>query len=158
MANQEPNLKLPPVRQIGIVVEDVDKATDYCTSHFGWGPFRVDNFQMEGAIFRGRPKNLRTRAAFTTHPGPIEIELLQVLEADADIREFFWSKGGGLHHLLFMVDDLDGILVELAKEGIEPVLHHDLPVAKLAFVEIDKVGGVYYELVEVKSRASRQGA
>jgi len=38
---QEPRVKLPPVSQIGIVVRDMDKAIEYYSSAFGWGPFNA---------------------------------------------------------------------------------------------------------------------
>jgi len=152
MPKQEVRSMLPPIWQIGILVGDVDEAVEYTSSRFGWGPFRVEEFQLTDAIFRGQPRSWRMKAAFANRPGPVEIELIQVLEADPDIREFYWSKGGGLHHLGFLVKDLDGILAELAEDGIEPVWHHRLPGVRLAFVNIDKIGGVCYELVEVKKR------
>lgn len=140
---------------MGILVRDVDRAVAHSIFRFGWGPFRVEEFQLTGAIFRGQPRDWKMKAAFTTHPGPVEIELFQVLEADADIRDFYWSRGGGLHHLGYLVEDLEEMLAELTRDGIEPVWHHRLPGVRLAFVDVDEVVGVRYELVEVK-RKTRQ--
>jgi len=66
--------------------------------------------------------------------------------------EFLDSKGEGLHHLGFLVDDLDAMLAELAKEGIEPVFHKGYPGRGVAFAYLnsDKVGGVMFELIGTK--------
>ena len=59
-------------------------------------------------------------------------------------------KGEGVHHLAFQVDDLDGMLDEVAKEGIEPVLNGDSDWGALACLNIDKTGGVMLELLEAR--------
>ena len=74
-------IKLPPVEQIGFVVKDIDKAVEYYSSTFGWGPFQIFEHEMKGVIFRGEPSDCHLKIAFT-HSGPIEIELIQVLEGD----------------------------------------------------------------------------
>ena len=150
---EQPRVKLPPVEQIGIVVKDVDKAIEYYSSNFGWGPFRVREVKLDEFIYRGKPGRCRLKIAFTKS-GPIEIELIQVLEGETPHTEFLREKGEGLQHLRFRVDDLDKTLAELAKEGIHPIFHQHLPDLGTAFAYLnsDKIGGVMFELFEQKSR------
>lgn len=150
---QEPRVKLPPVEQIGIVVKDMDRAIEYYTSTFGWGPFSIHEVGMEGAMLRGRPTTAKIKVAFA-QSGPVQLELIQPLEGENIYTEFLDGKGEGLHHLGFQVDDLDNILAELAKDGIEPVFHHSYPEVGISFAYLntDRIGGVMFELIEIKKR------
>lgn len=145
---QKPSrVQLPPVEQLGFVVKDVDRAIEYYSSNFGWGPFRVQEYDLKGFTYRDKKGNCRLKVAFTTS-GPIEIELIQVLDGETPHSEFLREKGEGLQHLRFQVDDLDGMLAELAKAGIRPVFHDRLPHAGFAYINSDEIGGVMFELIE----------
>jgi methylmalonyl-CoA/ethylmalonyl-CoA epimerase len=149
MAEQEPRVKLPPVDQIGIVVKDIDRAIEYYSSTFGWGPFRVREREMKGFTYRGKIGDCRLKLALA-RSGSIEIELIQVLEGETPHTEFLREKGEGVQHLRCSVDDIDNMLAELAKEGIEPVFHQSLPQfgVSWAYLNSDKIGGVMLELIQ----------
>ena len=144
-------VSLPPVDQIGIVVEDIDRAVEYYTNVFGWGPFQVRETEMEGFTYKGKAGSCRQKNAFAKS-GPIEIELIQALEGETPHTEFFGKKGEGAEHLRFRVEDLDSTLAELAKEGIRPIYQKRFPDRGIAFayLDSDKVGGVIFELIEIK--------
>jgi methylmalonyl-CoA epimerase len=154
---QKPRVKLPPVQQVCIVVKDIDRAIEYYTSTFGMGPFRISDVDMEGVLLRGKPISTKIKVAFT-ESGPLQVELIQPVEGKNIYTEFLHSKGEGLHHLGFQVDDLDAILAELAKEGIEPVFHKSYPELGIAFAYLntDRIGGVIFELIEVKKRGKEK--
>jgi len=156
---RKPIVKLPPVQQVSIVVEDMDRAIEYYSSIFGIGPFRVMEIDMEGAVLRGKPISTKIRAAFAKS-GALQVELIQPVEGENIYTEFLESKGEGLHHLGFQVDDLDTMLAELAKVGIRPVFHKSYPYANTAFAYLntDKIGGVIFELIGTRGagRAERK--
>jgi methylmalonyl-CoA/ethylmalonyl-CoA epimerase len=149
---QKPRVKLPPVQQVSIVVKDMDKAIEYYSSTFGLGPFRVMDIDMEGVLLRGKPISTKIKVAFA-RSGSLQVELIQPVEGENIYTEFLDSKGEGLHHLGFQVDDLDGMLAELAKEGIQPVFRKGYPDRGIAFTYLnsDKIGGVIFELIEQKT-------
>jgi methylmalonyl-CoA/ethylmalonyl-CoA epimerase len=150
--NREPAVKLPPVEQIGIVVEDVDKAIEHFAAFFGWGPFRIREVDMQGFTFRNRPGHCRLKMAFA-RSGPVEIELIQVLEGETPHSGFLKQKGEGLHHLRFRVDNYDELLSQLSKEGVQPVFHQVLPgLASFAYLDTDRIGGVTFELFQMTKR------
>ncbi len=142
---------LPPVDQVGIVVTDLDKSVEYYADTFGWGPFQVSEVDLKGCVYRGKPTDCRLKMA-QTQSGPIEIELIQVLEGESPHSEFLREKGQGLHHIRFTVTHLDEVLTEWAKAGIEPVWQHSVPKAGVswAYVNTDHAGGIMAELYEVK--------
>jgi methylmalonyl-CoA/ethylmalonyl-CoA epimerase len=144
-------IKLPPVEQVGIVVKDLDKAMEFYCNTFGMGPFQVMDVSLKGCIYRGRPTDCRMKLAMA-RSGPIEIELIQVLEGETPHTEFLREKGEGLHHLRFSVDDLNAVLAQWAGEGIEPVWQHSMPEVGIswAYLNTDAVGGVMVELIEMK--------
>jgi len=78
---------------------------------------------------------------------------VQTLEATGDgiIQQSLDTRGPGLHHIAFEVDDLDSALVELADAGVH--LIDSIPRAGgagtlIAFVHPSAFGGVLVELVE----------
>ena len=107
--------------QIGIVVGDLERATQSLTSLFGIGPFsyiewpnRVDSKYF----YRGKEEHIKIRQAFV-QIGPLELELIQPLEGDRNAyREFLEQKGGGIHHVLFEVDDMEQAARRLSEKGV----------------------------------------
>ena len=107
--------------QIGIVVRDLEQATQWLTSLFGIGPFRFiewPNRPDSKYFYRGNEEHIKIRQAFV-QVGPLELELIQPMEGDRNAyREFLEKKGGGIHHVLFEVDDMDGAVRNLSEKGI----------------------------------------
>jgi 4-hydroxyphenylpyruvate dioxygenase-like putative hemolysin len=144
-------INLPPVEQIGIVVRNVDQSAEYYGSMFGWGPFQISEVDLKGCLYRGRPTDCRLKMA-TAQSGALEIELIEVLDGESIHSEFLRERGEGIQHVRFRVDNLDEILAEWAKVGIEPVWQHRMPEfgAAWAYVNTDLCGGVMAELLELK--------
>jgi hypothetical protein len=154
--NPEPATKLPPLEQIGIVVADVDQAVEHCSTLFGWGPFRIREVDVQGFTFRRSQGNCRLKMAFT-RSGPVEIELIQVLEGETPHSEFLRQKGEGLHHLRFRVDNYDELLADLSREGVQPLFHQVLPgLASFAYLDTHRIGGVTFELFQMAVRGKDQ--
>jgi catechol 2,3-dioxygenase-like lactoylglutathione lyase family enzyme len=107
--------------QIGIVVRDLEQATQALTSLFGIGPFSFIEWpNRAGAkyFYRGQEEHIKIRQAFV-QVGPLELELIEPLEGDRNAyREFLEQKGGGIHHVLFEVDDMDWVVRSLSEKGV----------------------------------------
>ena len=152
----ESAIALPLVSQVGIVVRDIEETAAFYCSTFGIGPFSiVPEVKFEGVILRGQPTNARIRVAFA-QSGPIQIELIQPLEGENIYTEFLESKGEGLHHLGFQVDEFDGMLAEFKSRGIEPVFWLDLGWMAFAYLSTDRIGGVMIELLWSKKTEKGQ--
>jgi len=150
MAEEQSNVKvtLPPVNQIGIVVEDLDKAVQFYSSIFGWGPFYVVETELKGAEYRGKPTNFKIKSA-TANSGQVQFSIVQILEGETVHTELLRRKGEGLSHLCFFVTDLDDKIVELAKEGIKPIFSYKQPgLVRFAYLDTEKTGGVIIELLQ----------
>ena len=147
------NSELPPVTQVGVVVRDIAKAVDYYSTTFGWGPFKISEFEMKGANYKGRRIDCKIKMARYRQQG-IEIELIQSLEGDTPYTDFLKEKGEGLHHLGIRVEDVGATLAKLSGQGIRPVFSLSYPEIGLAFAYLnsDSVGGVMIEIMQMRRK------
>jgi 4-hydroxyphenylpyruvate dioxygenase-like putative hemolysin len=147
---KEPAVRLPPVEQIGIVVRDADLAAEFFTSTFGWGPFKISEVEMKGFTYDGQTGDCRLKMAFA-RSGSVEIELIEVLEGETPHSYFLRRQGEGMQHLRFRVDDFDGMIAALAREGVDPLFHQRFPgIAAFAYMKADMTSGLMVELFEMK--------
>jgi catechol 2,3-dioxygenase-like lactoylglutathione lyase family enzyme len=106
--------------QIGIVVADRDRTTQLLTSLFGMRPFRFVEWPDRAEskyYYRGVEESVRIKQAFV-QLGDVEVELIQPLEGRSGYKDFLDETGGGIHHVLFEVTDIDPVIQKLEKHGI----------------------------------------
>ncbi|MGB6836216.1 MAG: VOC family protein [Dehalococcoidia bacterium] len=139
-------LQLPDVGQIGVVVEDLDRAVAFFQSAFGLGPFRIQELEAPNVWDRGEEKHIKARLGFLTM-GQVEIELIHILEGDSVHLEFLREHGEGLHHLGFRVKDFQAKLEQAKAMGFD-VLQTG-PLGRFyAYLDTRQYGGIIVELIE----------
>jgi methylmalonyl-CoA/ethylmalonyl-CoA epimerase len=138
-------LQLPAVGQIGVVVEDVDRAIAFYQSAFGLGPFDVMEIGAPNVWDRGEEKPIKARLAFTTLGG-VQLELIQILEGDSFHLEFLREHGEGIHHLGFFVKDFQAKLEQAKAMGFK-VLQADPFGMAYAYLDTRQPGGIIFELI-----------
>ena len=108
--------------QVGMVVRDVEQKMKLFSELFGIGPWRVTEWPLARPdmkfIYKGQETKMRMRLAFASL-GQFELELIQPLEGENDYTRFLDTKGEGIHHILFDVQDMDATLAALGEKGIE---------------------------------------
>jgi methylmalonyl-CoA/ethylmalonyl-CoA epimerase len=85
------------------------------------------------------------------HLGQTAIELTAATEADSPIAKFIEKRGEGVHHLSFMVADLDKELARLKAEGFQVVDEKPRTGADgyaVAFLHPKSTNGVLIELCQ----------
>jgi catechol 2,3-dioxygenase-like lactoylglutathione lyase family enzyme len=143
-------LKLKRLVQIGIVVADRDQTTKLLSSLFGMGPFRFVEWPDRAEskyYYRGVEERIRIKQAFV-QLGDVEVELIQPLEGRNGYQDFLDQTGGGIHHVLFEVSDIDPVIEELAKQGVA-VLQSGTgirPGTRWALLDTQKLLGFLLEL------------
>jgi methylmalonyl-CoA/ethylmalonyl-CoA epimerase len=143
-------LELKRLVQIGIVVADRDRTTQLLTSLFGMGPFRLvewPNRPESKYWYRGIEEKIRLKQAFV-QLGDVEVELIQPVEGHNAYQDFLDQTGGGIHHVLFEVIDIDPVIEELAKSGVA-VLQSGTgirPGTRWALLDTQALLGFYVEL------------
>jgi catechol 2,3-dioxygenase-like lactoylglutathione lyase family enzyme len=139
-------LQLPDVGQIGVVVEDLDRAVAFFQSAFGLGPFRIQEVEGANVWDRGEEIHIKARLGFAAM-GQVEIELIQIVEGDTVHLEFLRKHGEGLHHLGFRVKDFQAKLEQAKAMGFE-VLQTG-PFGRFwAYLDTRQTGGIIFELIE----------
>lgn len=93
-------------------------------------------------------QNLRT-AVFKVGEG-VEIELIQPTEPDSGVARFLESRGQGLHHICFEVDEVDEELKAMAEKGIVLIDRQGRTgiSGKIGFLHPKSTHGVLIELVQ----------
>ena len=85
--------------------------------------------------------------------GDTEVELLESTSADGPIAKFIETKGQGIQHIAFRVDDIEAALEEMKAKGmrlIDDKPRYGAGGAKIAFLHPKSTGGVLIELCERK--------
>jgi len=133
---------------VGVVVRDMDRAIEYYQS-LGAGPFEPVTTPVAEKTFHGKPTEDYGVKIQMAQLGDIRIELIQPVEGESPSKEFLDSKGEGINHICFSVDDLEKEAAKLAKKGFKVV-------SSVKFVngggnvyfDTGKVGGVLTELLQ----------
>jgi catechol 2,3-dioxygenase-like lactoylglutathione lyase family enzyme len=152
-------LRLPRVRQIGVVVNDMGRAVSYFSETFGLGPWFRPHFS------RTEHKDKGTRVINTdldivmAFSGPIQYELIQPKGPDRSFYQDHLDRHGeGIHHLGFYVSDMEKRLVAVKKLGIgilqagviESKGKSGGSVTDYAYLDTTEIGGIVFELIRTR--------
>jgi len=91
--------------------------------------------------------------------GESRIELLEPIGEKGPIQRFLESRGPGVHHICFEVEDLPGMLHHLREQGIALIDQEPRPGAHgtlVAFLHPKSTNGILIELVESSSLHEHQ--
>ena len=142
---------------VAMVVKDMDRAVKYFES-LGVGPFPPflggPGMSFTGKTVRGRPSDYDMDLRITH--GQVEgiaFELIQPLKGESIYREFLEQKGEGIHHIAFMVDDIDAEIAEMEKKGFKVVQTGAMPNTRWVYLDTDRVGGMLIELCQAPKKA-----
>ena len=97
-------LDLPDLNQVGFVVRNLEQALALYEPLFG--PFSTMDPGPMTYDYRGEQEECDMRLAFGKS-GDVEIELIEWVAGGCPHKEFLDAGGEGMHHLRFIVDDLD---------------------------------------------------
>ena len=111
-------LNLPAVNQIGFVVKDLQAAIKRYEPMFGEFTTMESN-DMEWD-YRGTPEVSSLKIGFA-QSGDVEIELIEWVSGKTPHKEFLDAGGEGMHHIRFIVDDLDAKVEDAREFGYENI-------------------------------------
>ena len=144
--------------QLGVLVEDLDKALENYWKVLGIGPWRIYTYArpfVKRMTYRGKPAEYKMRLAFSML-GPLQIELIEPLEGDTIYAEFVKKRGYGLHHIAVLVEDIESAVAQAEAAGLTVMqdgggygLDGD---GGYAYLDTEDKIGVTLELVELPKR------
>ncbi len=127
------------IHHIGHAVADLTGAVDTYARLFGAEVEHRETVPSQGV------------EAVTLRVGDGRIELLRPLAADTPVGRFLESRGPGMHHVAFLVDDIRASLRAAAAEGAELIdaePRAGLFGLEVAFIHPGSVAGVLVEYVQ----------
>ena len=132
-------MKVKHIDHIGIAVKAIEQAGNFYTDILG---LKIQDIETVA----GQKVNV----AFI----PItdsEVELLESTEPDGPVAKYIDSRGEGVQHIAFRVDDIEAALAELKEKGIK--LIDQTPRvgaggAKIAFLHPKATNGILVELCQ----------
>ncbi|MFZ5603688.1 MAG: methylmalonyl-CoA epimerase [Pseudomonadota bacterium] len=124
---------------IAIAVPDLEKAIKRFAEDFG--------IALNGTE---AVEDAKTTTAFFPISGT-QIELVHPLRGEGPIAKYLEKKGGGLHHLCFRTDDVEGDMKRLKEKGYEFLSDAPKPGAhntRVAWIHPKCTDGVLIEIAE----------
>jgi methylmalonyl-CoA epimerase len=131
---------LKKINHIAIAVNNIEEASKFYQNILGLNLSGVEVVATQ-----------KTRVGFL-EIGESNIELVQPSEPDSPVAKFLESKGQGIHHICFEVDDVEAEVKAYLGKGATLIDQKPRPGAhnsKVAFVHPKSSNGVLIELCEL---------
>lgn len=139
--------------QIGIIVKDIEETSLTYSKLFSiekpqW--FWTELFDKAKTEYKGNPTQARAKLAFIKLKN-LEIELIEPDDKPSTWREYLDAKGEGIHHIAFIIDGMNQILLELNEIGIPLIQKGEYEGGRYAYIDSFKDLKVIIELLEHKN-------
>lgn len=128
------------INHIAIAVNNLEEAAHFYQNILGLNLSGVETVEAQ-----------KTRVGFF-NIGESNIELVQPSAPDSPLTKFLETKGPGIHHICFEVDDIEKEIQAYLSKGAKMVDQTPRPGAhnsRVAFVHPKSANGVLIELVEL---------
>jgi len=102
-------MKILKIEHLGLACRSADKAADFYAGILGLP-----------VVARETVGEMKLKVV-KVQSGESVLELLEPLEGEPVISKFLASKGEGLHHVCFQVEDIRGAIRELKEKGYAPL-------------------------------------
>lgn len=146
--------KYGPIDQIGMVVDDLDASIARWISTMGVGPWTVFRNVTLNGTYRGEDTVVVMDVGLS-YQNDTQIELIHVTNgARSPYLDAAGKPLAGLHHLAWMVDDLDQAVATTQANGLRVVFRAENPGTRVAYLEAEGERGILFEFIE--SAATRQ--
>jgi methylmalonyl-CoA/ethylmalonyl-CoA epimerase len=127
------------IDHVGVAVDDLDAAIALHEETYGMALAHREVVEEQGV------------EAVLLDVGVSHVELLRPLQPDTAVGRFLASRGPGLHHVAYRVDDIESALADLRDRGlrlIDETPRVGIRDSRVAFVHPQSAGGVLTEIVQ----------
>jgi methylmalonyl-CoA/ethylmalonyl-CoA epimerase len=132
-------MKVKRIDHIGIAVKGIEQAGKFYTDILG---LEIDDIE--------HVSDQRVNVAFVP-VADSEVELLESTDPDGPVAKYLDSRGEGVQHIAFRVEDIEEALRELKEKGvrlIDQAPRKGAGGAKIAFIHPKETNGILVELCE----------
>jgi methylmalonyl-CoA epimerase len=132
-------MKIIGIDHIGVAIKDIKKGLEFYEGYL--------NLKISEPIDVPTQK---VRVAFM-QIGNTKLELIQPSGEDSPVHKFIQKKGEGIHHICFLVDNIEEALIQLKEKEVKLIDQKPRIGAtgkKIAFLHPEKSSGVLIELKE----------
>ena len=151
--------RLPRLFHIGWVVRDCAAAQQELSARLGAGPWvSYGDVRFDQALVHGKPNEHTLRIAFGVLGGVL-LELLEPLDDRSPHAEFLRTRGEGMQHLAYLVEDFDEQLTAVREADPAAYLLIDGtgPANPFRWVYLDG-GNAYGTVIELLERTPQSEA
>ena len=127
------------IDHIGIAVINLNDSIKFYTEILGLKLLKTEEL-----------KEQKLKIAFI-EAGETEFELLEPMDSEGPIAKFIETKGQGIQHIAFRVEDIEKVMNELKSKGIRMIdekPRSGAGNAKIAFIHPKSTNGVLIELCQ----------
>jgi catechol 2,3-dioxygenase-like lactoylglutathione lyase family enzyme len=148
------NPVMPPIRQLGFVVQDVDRARVEFDAAFGVRRWYRSKMAAYEVVYRGQPIEIDWDI-IVGYSGGLQIELIRVVEAGPNLYHEVLGEEIGFHHVGTVVRDFDRRVGRMEDAGIEVLQSGSIRFAgggacRFAYLDTADRLGCILELIEMK--------
>jgi methylmalonyl-CoA/ethylmalonyl-CoA epimerase len=143
-------LKDKPITQIGLVVNDIEKAARAWSEALGAAvPEIIITAPAEVARteYMGEPSTARAKLTFF-HIGSIMLELIEPIEGNSTWKDHLEGHGPSLHHIAFEVDNIKDLVANLGNDEMTLVQRGEFEGGRYAYLDGQEHFGAIIELLE----------
>ncbi|MBW6535009.1 MAG: VOC family protein [Mariniphaga sp.] len=136
------------VTQIGLVVKDIEKASEKWAAILGFSEIPqliTDGFEKANTHFKGKPTDARAKLAFFRLEN-ITIELIEPVGKKSTWYEHLKKHGEGFHHIAFNVEGMEEKIVYLENRGGKLLQKGDFTGGSYSYVDMSELG-IIFELL-----------
>jgi methylmalonyl-CoA/ethylmalonyl-CoA epimerase len=130
---------LTDIDHVGIAVQDLEGSVERYRAAFGVEPVHRETVEDQGV----------DEVMFGI--GTSYIQLLGARGPDTPVGKYLATRGEGIHHIAYRVDDIEAVLTRLREGGLRLIDDHGRPGSRgttVAFVHPKAVNGTLIELVQ----------
>lgn len=132
-------MKVKHIDHIGIAVKALDEAGEFYSDILG---LEIDGVETVA--------DQKVNVAFIPVTDS-EVELLESTDPEGPIAKYIASRGEGIQHIAFRVEDIDAALQELKEKGVRLIdneARYGAGGAKIAFIHPKETNGVLVEICQ----------
>jgi len=136
-----------PIRQVGYVVENLERAVDQWLALTGRGPWTC----FRNAVLEGRLHDAPVTVTIDVALGYVDELEIELIAPRSLVSPYHGADGRlltGVHHVAWFSDDLDRSIAAAVQQGMRATFVAGNPVTRVAYLESASTPGTRIEYIQ----------